>query len=266
MTTGGRVSGVARAVRKALLDLFGVMLPVDCAGCGRPGEALCPECSVALSGPARRVRLTAAPGLRACAVAPYTGPVRREVVAWKDHGRHDLTRRLAGALCAAVLHLLAEAGRSDDPHRPRSGAASPVHGPLGEVLLVPVPSRRRARGRRGADVVLRLSLQAARQVRAGGVSVRVVPALRLGRRVADQAGLSRTGRAGNVAGAMRLRAGAAAEVSGRAVVVVDDVVTTGASAGEAARVLGATGALPLGVAAVSATPLHRGLSVAAHLH
>jgi predicted amidophosphoribosyltransferase len=256
---------VTRSVRTALTDLAGVVLPVECGGCGAPAVALCARCATALAGPARPVRLTSGAGLAAWSVAPYAGAVRRTVVAWKDRGRHDLTRPLAGALAVAVLALLDGCRRSADRHRPRSGAP-PDRAATGEVLLVPVPSRRRARGRRGADVVLRLALQAARRVRAEGVPVRVLPALRLGRTVADQAGLTRSGRAGNLAGAMRLRAGAAAGVRARAVVIVDDVLTTGASAGEAVRVLRAAGAAPLGVAAACATPLRRGLSVAAHLH
>jgi predicted amidophosphoribosyltransferase len=264
---------IVRAARAALLDLAGLVIPVECGGCGAPDVPLCAACAAALCGPARAVGLTAAPGLPARAVARYVGPVRRTVVAWKDRGRHDLGRPLAVALATAVLALLADGPRSDERDRPRSGAdrhdrpdGRGCGGPAPAVLLVPVPSRRRAVGARGADVVLRLARQAARRVRDGGAPVRVVAALRVARPIADQAGLTRSGRASNVAGAMRLRAGAAAVVAGRTCVVVDDVLTTGASAGEAVRVLGAAGAVPLGVAAACATPLRRGLSVAAHLH
>jgi predicted amidophosphoribosyltransferase len=207
----------------------------------------------------------------AWAAAPYAGEVRRLVVAWKDRGRHDLGGLLADALARAILALLASL-RTDDQAQGRSvivghllsGGAVPRAGR--SVLLVPVPSSRRARAERGADVVRRLALRAARRARSTGACVQVLPALSLGRSVADQAGLGRAARAGNVAGAMRIRAGAQRVIGGRPCVVVDDVVTTGATALEAVRALGAAGALPVGVAVPCATPLHRGLSDVAHLH
>lgn len=255
-------------------ELGGLLLPVECGGCGLAGVRLCARCAGALSGPPWRVTLTAGelPGNAAVwATAPYAGEVRRALVAWKDRGRHDLTGPLAQALALALLPLLADLRtggsgvvRPAVGGRPRSGVDQVRAGP--SVLLVPVPSSRRARAERGADVVRGLALRAARTVRAAGVPVTVVPALRLGRSVADQAGLGRSARVRNVSGAVRLRAGARRVVGGRPCVVIDDVVTTGATALEAARVLARAGALPAGVAVPCATPLHRGLSVAAHLH
>jgi predicted amidophosphoribosyltransferase len=88
----------------------------------------------------------------------------------------------------------------------------------------------------------------------------VLPALRLARRVADQAGLSAAERGDNLGGAFVSRRRAAALLAGRSVVVVDDVLTTGATVREAARAVTAAGGTVVGVACVSATPLRRGLS------
>lgn len=255
-----------------MIDLVGVVLSVECGGCGGHASSLCPGCRARLAGPARPLTLTAGPSAGAAwAVAPYVGEVRQIVVSWKDRGRHDLTGPLAGALASAVLALLVEAvrGTRDNPCSDDDGCPPfrlPSAGVGEPVFLVPVPSNSRARRDRGADVVLRLALRAARRVRAQGVPVRVLPALRLGCPVADQAGLSRAGRLRNVSGTMRLTAGAGRIVAGRRFVIVDDVITTGATAREAVRVLSGAGAVPLGVAAVCATPLRCGLSVAAPLH
>ena len=269
-----RATGLRAGLWAGLCELGGVVLPVECGGCGSEGVRLCGPCAGRLAGPPWRVVPTAGAlpdGVPAWASAPYGGAVRRLVVGWKDRGRHDLGAPLAEALARALVALATDLRTGDAG---LACSASRVQPPSGgawrragrSLLLVPVPSSRRARAERGADLVRRLALVAARRVRAAGIPVRVLPALRLARSVADQAGLGRSARARNVAGAMRVRVGALPVVVGRAVIVVDDVLTTGATAREAARALAAAGALPVGVAVPCATPLHRGLSDVAHLH
>ncbi|WP_369688378.1 ComF family protein [Actinomadura macra] len=76
-------------------------------------------------------------------------------------------------------------------------------------------------------------------------------ALRHTRRVSDQAGLTVSERAANLAGA--LEAVPRAKVAGRRVVLVDDVITTGATLAEAARALRAADAEVIGAATLAAT-------------
>lgn len=133
-------------------------------------------------------------------------------------------------------------------------------------MIVPVPSSAAARRRRGEHHVLRIALGAAAHVRRMGGDVRVLPALRLVRRVADQSGLGRAGRSANLDGAMAVRRSARRLVRGRRCVVVDDVLTTGVTVREAGRALDAAGAVLLGVAGACATPLVGGLSGGPHLH
>jgi predicted amidophosphoribosyltransferase len=85
----------------------------------------------------------------------------------------------------------------------------------------------------------------------------VVPALAVRRSVRDQAGLDRAARSANLAGSVRLRRSAVGRLRGRAVVLVDDVVTTGATLAEAARVLRASGLDVVGAAVVAATARER---------
>lgn len=109
------------------------------------------------------------------------------------------------------------------------------------IFLVPVPSARAAERRRGQDPVLRMARAAAARLRREGARAEVLRALRHSRAVTDQVGLSIAARAANLAGAMRVTgAGQRALVRGSAVVVlVDDVCTSGATLGEAARAVGA---------------------------
>ncbi|WP_190137869.1 ComF family protein [Streptomyces longispororuber] len=123
--------------------------------------------------------------------------------------------------------------RAADSRRAAHGSVGP-----GLVLLVPVPSAGRAVRARGHDPVRRIAYAAAGELRRHGIRARVLTALRQRRAVADQAGLNSRERQANLAGALELAAGAGRLLrDAEHVVVVDDVMTTGASLAEAARAL-----------------------------
>ena len=220
---------------RALIEL---LFPASCAGCGGVGQVLCGQCGAPLRAPAR-VRLpTPCPELLPLphAVADYAGSTRALILAYKERDGLALTRPLAMALAAAVDAAVATSRRR--------GWQEPT-------LLVPVPSTSAASRRRGYDPVLRLS----RACRRG----QVVTALRHARRVSDSAGLSAVDRRRNLAGALTVPAAARRRVSGHTVVLVDDVVTTGATLAEAARALRAVGAR-VPVAAVIAATVRDGVA------
>ncbi|MFI6442407.1 ComF family protein [Streptomyces sp. NPDC050759] len=103
------------------------------------------------------------------------------------------------------------------------------------VLLVPVPSARRAVRARGHDPARRIALAAAGELRRAGMPARVVAVLRQRRRVADQSGLNSRQRLDNLAGALAVVPGGGRLLTEGLVVLVDDLMTTGASLTEAAR-------------------------------
>lgn len=177
------------------------------------------------------------------AVAAYDGAVRSALIAYKERGRRELCRPLGTALAASVLTGV-------------DGAED------GRVLLVPVPSRRRAIRQRGVDTTNALALEAARVLRRSGVDTRTVPALRLCRTTRDSAGLSAAARAVNVSGAMAAQVRNGADRGSSVLVIVDDLLTTGATLGEAARALAAVDRPAIAAAVVAATA-RRGVGFAA---
>jgi predicted amidophosphoribosyltransferase len=211
----------------ALLDL---VLPRRCAGCGSPLGALCPSCV-----PRQPVQRAAA---GSWAAAVYDGATRAALLAYKERGRRDLAGPLALLLARGVCAALV-AERSP-----------PGVGVLVDVVLIPVPSARSAAAARGGNHVLRLARRAAARcgVRVAG------DVLALTRTVRDSTGLGPQARTANLAGAMTARPprrlGAA--------VIVDDIVTTGATLREARRALHAAGWQVLGAAVVAATPRRAG--------
>lgn len=222
----------------ALADL---LLPRECAGCGVPGRVLCRRCAGLLAVPhlaqPRRFPAGFPPTV---AAGCYDGPVRPALNAFKERGRAELAGPLGAALALAVAAVLA--GVPGRPH---------------EVGLVPVPSAASALRARGRDHVRELTTRAVAELRAAGVPAREARLLRRSGRVLDSAGLSAGQRRANLAGTFALRPHPGKLSAGAALVVVDDVVSSGATLTEAAAVLapvlGAGGA-PVLAAVVAATP------------
>jgi len=165
------------------------------------------------------------PGVPVFSLGRYAGPRRTAIVAVKEHGRTDLIRPLGTALRGGLRQLL---------------AWGVLSAPL---TVVPAPTRRSAARRRGGDPVTRIALAAT----SGGQGVTVVQALRMKALVRDSVGLSGAARQRNVAGRVALTA----NVPDGDLVLVDDIVTTGATASEAVRVLQTSGARVVAVLALA---------------
>ena len=250
------IAELGRGIGELASRALDLALPATCAGCGREGAALCVDCLPALDA-----RLDLAPGapiglpgdvpeplaqVEWC--ASFGGVARRAVHRLKYAG----DRRLGEPLGAAVGRRWLRAGAGGD-------------------VLVPVPASPDRVADRGYDQAELLARSAGRVC---GLPVR--PLLERTRRTTAQFDLDRPARAGNVAGAFRMRPdafgpppareGAADDAAPRAaldgaegsrglggawVVLVDDVLTTGSTLGACARVLLDHGALAVSAVTVA---------------
>ncbi len=202
----------------ALADL---VLPRTCAGCGLPGAVLCRRCGMLLAQPRPATPRRFPEGFPpAAAAGAYAGPVRAALIAFKERGRAELAGPLGTALAVATAAVVTAA---PEPRRP--------------VLLVPVPSTAAAVRTRGRDHVGELAASAVTELRAAGVEAATARLLRRHGRVRDSAELSVAQRRANLAGSFVVDPSSPGPPDGR-LVVVDDVVTSGATLTEAAGALG----------------------------
>jgi predicted amidophosphoribosyltransferase len=158
----------------------------------------------------------------------YEGVVRRTLLALKESGRTDVVKPLSRAFGAAISRAAAD-----------SAVVRWTGG--GGVELLAVPTSRAAWRRRGYDPVALLCK------RAGYEPAKV---LRSSRATLSQKTLGSDDRALNLHESMRSRA----PLAGRSFILVDDIVTTGATFIEAARAVRAAGGEVVGQAALAFTP------------
>lgn len=241
---GSMVLRITDQLTGAAADLLSLAVPVDCVCCGAEDRALCAPCD-------RHIRrLTGAP-FRAESGAPalmdvagtvllpvvaagvYREELAQALLSFKRHGQHQLKGSLGRALGGAVRAATEGAGG---------------------FFLVPVPTSTRAYLSRGFSPVHLLLGGAARQL--PGVAVADVLAKVPGSGLqlpGGQKGLGRGARAQRVRGSMQVRRRARNRVAGSPCILVDDVLTTGATLAEAARALHAAGAQVAGAVVLAAT-------------
>lgn len=211
----GRPPWSPAAILRAGADLA---VPQTCGGCGRPGIRWCRRCAAYLADAPVALRPRVDPGVPVWALGRYRGPIRQAVLGVKERDRRDLVDPLGAAVAGGVLSLARWGELPDTPG----------------LWLVPAPTRALAARRRGGDHVTAIAEAAARRL---GGRVRVAPLLTSAMGTRDSAGLDARARRQNLRGRVRLRRNAPLPSPASGSILVDDILTTGATAAESVRVL-----------------------------
>ena len=210
-------------------DLADLVLARRCLACDRLGRPLCSECldSIRAGGVVQRMVAVTPPAVIAAA-AEYSGVTRQAIIEYKEHGLVSLAGPLSILLSHAVDSILVRC----------TGLP---------CTIVGIPSHRHSS--RGFDPLGLIARKATRRLRSLGYDVTYSPALVPTRDYGPLKSLGRAERARQVAGAFAARPARVASTA----IVVDDVLTTGATVAEGVRALRTSGRAVLGVATIAAT-------------
>ncbi|AGL14686.1 ComF family protein [Actinoplanes sp. N902-109] len=233
-------------------DLADLVLPGACAGCGAERVPLrcgaCETCVTALETlvPYGTSPSPPPPGMPPCVTAgPYAGPLREMLLAYKERGRHGLARPLGALLAGSVAAAVVRAG----------GARG------GPVELVAVPSTARAARERHGDHMARMAAHAVRRLRDAGWQADLHQPLRTLPRP-DSASLDVSARLAAAENSLRIRPARIRiprrrPTMGGTLIVVDDIVTTGATLAAVTSRLREADMQVNGAAVLAATRLRR---------
>lgn len=207
-------------LRDAISGLVDLVFPLRCAGCAVLGTGWCPACEPELAVLRRIERPLLESGPPVYSLGRYRGPARHAVLAYKESGRRDLADPFGRALATGLRALSAEGERG--------------------WWLVPAPSRAVVSRRRGGPHLVRVGHRAVAALAESGWAASVADCLAMDRRVRDSAGLDPAERVRNLSGRVLVRNGRFPP-RGAPAVLIDDVITTGATAASCLRALEGAG-------------------------
>lgn len=254
--TPGRWRRTGDGLAAAATGLIDLMLPLRCAGCARPGTAWCGGCARELGGLRKVVRELPMPSNSAAvppvfALGRYRGAPRRAVVSYKAAGRRDLADPFGVAIADGLAGLL-----QWDPGSAARGSfgaeTEPDLATAGTWHLVPAPSRAITSRRRGGAHMTRVAVRAAAVLAERGRAAVVADCLVSGSGARDSVGLDPAQRLCNLAGRVSV-VSRRAPPAGSPVLLIDDVLTTGATAMSSVRALARHGVPVTAVLVLTAT-------------
>ncbi len=191
----------------SLAELSQLLFPSRCFGCQKLGPSICSACRSSWHPHYYRTKFD---HLTVHSSLLYTPTASKIILAAKEQG-------IKGAdelIIEAIIHAL-EKSKID----------------TALARLVPVPSSTSSQRRRGRSFIVDLVTKISDRT-----GIHMLDCLQLSRRVLDQSGLHRDERATNLAGAFRITSHARGEL-----ILIDDVVTTGATLREALRAVNSQG-------------------------
>ena len=213
----------------SLPALSELIFPSRCLGCRQLGIGICSQCRASWHPHIYRSNVFASGiSFPVYSAVAYSLVAQKVLLGAKEAALHDADQLIHQALTHSLAYFYSEIGIAD---------------------LVPIPSRKINTRKRGRDFILEQTYELSQQP-----SVQVRAILSHARRVKDQTTLNSRSREINLSQSMKCAN--QVESSNIPVIIIDDLVTSGATLREAGRALSAAGYKVIGaVTACVAKPL-----------
>jgi len=189
-------------------DLKYLLFPTRCFGCRELGFSICSKCRKLWNPHPYQSRFT---NLIVYSAIPYSPVAKNILLAAKEQSMKSADQLVLGAMKASLQELFKK---------------------YPSCALVPIPSGPAANRRRGRNFIQKMAIGVAKEM-----GVAVLPLLEHQRIVRDQSKLNIANRRENLAMALSIKSEFLGNYSGEKVVILDDLVTTGATINEANRAL-----------------------------
>jgi len=208
-------------------DLKYLLFPTRCFGCRELGYSICSECRQQWNPHRYQSRVT---NLAVYSAITYSPIAKNILLAAKEQGVKSADQLVRNAVSVSIHELFKK---------------------YPSCALVPIPSSASSNRRRGRDFINEIAISVARDL-----GVAVLPLLEHQRKIRDQSKLNVSNRYQNLAMALSIKPQFRGNYSGERVVILDDLVTTGATIGEANRAL-TRGGFTVQAAATACVALRR---------
>jgi predicted amidophosphoribosyltransferase len=208
-------------------DLKYLLFPTRCFGCRELGYSICSQCRQQWNPHLYQSRIT---NLAVYSAIPYSPIAKNILLAAKEQGVKSADQLVRNAVKVSIHELFKR---------------------YPNCALVPIPSSAASNRRRGRDFINEMAITVAKDF-----GVAVLPLLEHQRHIRDQSRLNISNRRQNLAMALSIKPQFRGNYSGENVVILDDLVTTGATIGEANRAL-TRGGFKVQAAATACVALRR---------
>ena len=200
-----------------------LIFPPNCMICGSPGLDICAVCKKLLKP---QPKFLFGEDFPLISSLPYGEVTKKLLLLAKENGNVAAQKFFATALALSINHFNLNHS----------------------ISLVPIPSQRKSMRKRGFDSMKEIARLIIRDPHLKA-EVEIVNSLKIIRQVADQSSLTESERFQNLDKAFRAKSG----IKGMAIIVIDDVVTTGSTLREAVRALKERNLTVIGAATACAT-------------
>ena len=217
---------------KTLKPLLQLIYPPHCTICFATGSAFCPSCTNNWQQDVKAGQVVKIPLYFTNFYNPDSAKI---ILAAKENGNQIARGLLANSITKSIRKAVTDLNLS------------------GEIALVSIPSSPAAIRKRGRNHIQELAIEIIKISRFHGISLINLPILKISKKIKDQSNLNKEQRLLNLSGAYLALS---SESSFNNLIVIDDLITTGASIQEGIRALSELNLCPVAIITACAVGAH----------